>query len=77
MRLASKLAINEKSTIFVQFWWNFAKSSHKWAIQLVKVWSRLDKNCGILMPVSFFMNQSLLFSVCDWSSFKPQTIEKQ
>ena len=61
MRLASKLAINEKSTIFVQFWWNFAKSSYKWGSQLVKVWSRLDKNCGIFINSQFWYQSHFLW----------------
>ena len=61
MRLASKVAINERSTILVQFWWNFVNSSHKWGSQLVDVWSRLDKNCGIFINSQFWCQSHFLW----------------
>ena len=61
MRLASKVAINEKSTILVQFWWNFIKCSQKWGSQLDKVWARLDQNCRFFINSQFWGQSHFLW----------------
>ena len=42
--------IYKKSTIFVRFYSNFQGLIYPWAGQTLKVWAKLDKNCG------FFVN---------------------
>ena len=54
MELAQKCAINEKSTIFVQFCSNFAYMTISWIGQFDKVSLILDKNCR------FFINDTFL-----------------
>ena len=41
---ALKNTINEKSTIFVEIWWNFAKMTQTWVSQVSKFSSNFDKN---------------------------------
>ena len=50
LRLAKKYAMNEKSTIFVQFCSNFERLTNPLDDQSMKVWAKSDKNCG------FFIN---------------------
>ena len=46
MRHIQKLAINEKSTIFVESSWNLVKMIISWGNRFPKVSWGLDKNCG-------------------------------
>ena len=46
MALAPKYAISEKSTIFVQFLWNFVKIITSWGNYFHQVLWGLKKNCG-------------------------------
>ena len=54
MELALKYGINEKSAIFAQKQWNFAKMTQPWGSQIDKVSIELDENCG------FFINGQFL-----------------
>ena len=63
MELAQKCAINEKFTIFVQFWSNFVKRPHGWVSQLDKVWRRLHQNCGFFTNSHFEASPVLYASV--------------
>ena len=56
VELASKLAINKKSTIFAQFSWNFVKMTNTSVRQIAKVSGCLDENWG------FFVNGQFLAS---------------
>ena len=53
VELASKLAINKKSTIFAQFSWNFVKMTITSVRQIAKVSGCLDKNWGIFANSPF------------------------
>ena len=54
MELALKYGINEKSAIFAQKQWNFAKMTQPWGSQINKVSIELDENC------EFFINGQFL-----------------
>ena len=51
---ALKNTINEKSTIFVEIWWNFAKMTQTWVSQVAKVSSNFDKNWAFFINSTFW-----------------------
>ena len=44
--LAKKLAINKKSTVVVQSWWNLVKICTSWALYVAWISAWLNQNCG-------------------------------
>ena len=56
--IANFNAINEKSTIFMQFISNFQELTATWMGQSLKVWAKLDKYCG-------FFTISLKIEICN------------
>ena len=53
MALALKYAINEKSTIFGQFAWNFGILTHPCGWHFGQVSNKLGKNCGFFISSIF------------------------
>ena len=51
---AQKSTINEKSTIFVEIWWNFTKMTQTWVSQVGKVSSNFDKNWAFFINRTFW-----------------------
>ena len=51
----TKLAITKSSTIFAQSLWNLVKINTSWGNDFDQVSWQLDKNCGILLMVNFWM----------------------
>ena len=60
MELALKYAINEKSTIFFQFLWNFVKMTYSLVDQIAKISAWYVQNCR-LFTNSLFFNQFHFF----------------